>query len=74
MSKELDESLIELCNAFNRYKVRYVVVGFAVIIHGLARMTEDIDFFIENSSENVEKIKIALKSILPEFTQNVYQE
>lgn len=64
MSKELDKALIELCDAFNRYSVKYVVVGgFAVIMHGLARMTEDIDFFIEDSIENIEKIKIALKSL-----------
>lgn len=64
MSKELDRALTELCDAFNRYGVKYVVVGgFAVIMHGLARMTEDIDFFIEDSAENIEKIKVALKSL-----------
>jgi hypothetical protein len=63
-SKELDKALTELCDAFNRYGVKYVVVGgFAVIMHGLARMTEDIDFFIEDSAENIEKIKVALKSL-----------
>ncbi len=63
-SKELDKALIELCDAFNKYGVRYVVVGgFAVIMHGLARMTEDIDFFIDDSSENIEKVKAVLKSI-----------
>ena len=64
MSKELDKSLIELCDTFNKYNVKYVIVGvFAVIMHGLARMTEDIDFFIEDSAENIEKIKVALKSL-----------
>lgn len=63
-SKELDRALIELCGSFNRYGVKYVVVGgFAVIMHGLARMTEDIDFFIEDSAGNIEKIKTALKSL-----------
>jgi hypothetical protein len=64
MSKELDRALTELCDAFNRYGVKYVVVGgFAVIMHGLARMTEDIDFFIKDSAENIERIKVALKSL-----------
>ncbi len=64
MSRALDRSLIELCKAFNRYHVRYVVVGgFAVIMHGLARMTEDIDFFIEDTAENIQKIKTALNSL-----------
>lgn len=44
MNKELDGALTELCDAFNRYGVKYVVGGFAVIMHGLARMTEDIYF------------------------------
>ena len=62
--KELDKALIELCKALNEYGVKYVVVGgFAVIMHGLARMTEDIDFFIEGSDENVEKIRAVLKSL-----------
>lgn len=62
--KRLDESLLELCRAFNRHDVKYVVVGgFAVIMHGGARMTEDIDFFVENSPENTEKVKTALNSI-----------
>ncbi len=69
MSKELDRALTELCEAFNRYEVKYVVVGgFAVIMHGLARTTEDIDFFIEGSFENVERIKNALKSLYDDLS------
>lgn len=63
MSKELDRALTELCGAFNSYGVKYVVGGFAVIMHGLARITGDIDFFIEDPDENIEKIKNALKSL-----------
>lgn len=63
-SKELDNALIGLCEAFNRHGVRYVVVGgFAVIMHGRARMTEDIDFFIDDSPDNINKLKSALKTI-----------
>jgi len=62
--QELDKEFIRICDAFNKYKVKYVVVGgFAVIIHGLPRTTEDIDFFIENSAENVERLKTALKAL-----------
>jgi len=63
-SKELDEALIELCQAFNKEGVRYVIIGgFAMIMHGLARLTEDIDFFIEDSPENIIRLKKALLSI-----------
>ena len=44
--------------------MKYVVVGgFAVIIHGLPRTTEDIDFFIEDSDENLKRLKTALKEL-----------
>ena len=62
--QELDKEFIRICDTFNRYKVKYVVIGgFAVIIHGLPRTTEDIDFFIESSSQNIESLKSALKSL-----------
>jgi predicted nucleotidyltransferase len=63
-SKELDKALIDLCQAFNKEGVRYVVIGgFAVIMHGLARLTEDIDFFVDDSPENIMRLKKALSSI-----------
>lgn len=62
--QELDKEFIRICDTFNIYKVKYVVVGgFAVIMHGLPRTTEDIDFFIEPSQENVERLKSALKAL-----------
>lgn len=62
--QELDREFLRICDVFNRYNVKYVVVGgFAVIIHGLPRTTEDIDFFIESSVENVERLKSALKAL-----------
>lgn len=60
----LDRALLKLCEAFNKEGVKYAIVGgFAVIMHGLARMTEDIDFFIDDSEYNIERLKKALKSI-----------
>lgn len=61
---ELDRALLKLCEAFNEEKVKYAVAGgFAVVMHGLARMTEDIDFFIDDSEYNIERLRKALKSI-----------
>jgi len=62
--QELDKELIRICDVFNNHGVKYVVIGgFAVIIHGLPRTTEDIDFFVENSGQNIENLKSALKSL-----------
>lgn len=44
----------EFLELLSKYKVKYVIVrGEAVIYHGHARLTGDVDFFYETSSENV---------------------
>ena len=43
-------------------KVKYVIVGGeAVIYHGYARLTGDVDFFFEPSKQNARKLYEALK-------------
>ncbi len=59
--KSLKSHLIKICEIFNRNKVKYILIGgFAVILYGFPRITEDIDFMIENSDENIERIKTSL--------------
>ena len=60
------EDLVTLCKNLNQYKVRYVIIGgFAVIHFGYIRATGDIDLLVDDSPDNVEKIKKAL-SYLPD--------
>lgn len=60
----LTEIFLKVCEKFNHIGVEYVIGGgFAVILHGMPRLTNDIDFFVNPSKENVEKIKIALTEI-----------
>lgn len=60
----IKEAFVNTCKVFNENDVKYVVVGgFAVNIHGYIRATEDIDFFIDKSDENIEKIKKALQEV-----------
>lgn len=40
-----------------------MIGGFAVILHGYVRGTQDIDLLIDSSGENVRKIKKALASL-----------
>ena len=50
--------------ALEREGVRYAVVGaVAINLLGLARATEDLDFFIEPDRENIERLKTALRSV-----------
>lgn len=62
--KGIDRTLFDICNAFNSEGVSYVLIGgWAVIIHGFPRLTNDIDFLIDDAEENVGKIKNALGKI-----------
>ncbi len=58
------EDLISLCRSLNEAKARYVLIGgFAVILHGFVRGTQDIDLLIDPSEENVQRVKKALASL-----------
>ena len=60
----LSNIFLKICEKFNQVGVDYVVGGgFAIILHGLPRMTDDVDFFVDPSPENVEKIKGALMDV-----------
>jgi predicted nucleotidyltransferase len=53
-----------VAEAMNQEGVEYVIFGgVAVNLHGLARMTEDIDFFVRPDPENVSRIKRALRRV-----------
>jgi hypothetical protein len=55
------EDLIRICRALNETGARYVVIGgFAMIAHGAARFTKDIDFLVDDAPENVALVKRAL--------------
>jgi len=60
------EDLVTLCENLNRNKVKYVIIGgFAVIHFGYIRATGDIDLLVDDSIDNIEKIRCAL-SYLPD--------
>jgi Nucleotidyl transferase AbiEii toxin, Type IV TA system len=54
----------KVLTALEREGVRYVVFGaVAVNLLGLARATEDLDLFIEPETQNIERLKTALRSV-----------
>ena len=61
----------KVCNQLKKYKVPYAIVGgYAVVLHGAARGTVDIDIVLKwslSSLKNVEKAlnEIGLESRLP---------
>lgn len=53
--------ICEFIGLLHQHDVRYVIVGGeAVIFHGHARLTGDIDFFYEASTDNAERLYRAL--------------
>ena len=61
------KDLAQVCQRLNQEKVEYLLVGgFAMILHGYERATRDIDFLVDPSVENIERIKTALIDLLPE--------
>lgn len=50
--------------ALEKESVRYVVFGaVALALHGLPRATEDLDLFIAPERDNIERLKVALRSV-----------
>lgn len=55
---------LSLLESLHREGVEYILVGgYAVVLHGSSRFTEDIDVFIRKTEENVERLRRALRSI-----------
>ncbi len=54
----------DVLKALHKFEVEYVLIGgVAVNFHGISRLTEDIDLFIKNTQENIDKIRNALNSL-----------
>jgi hypothetical protein len=53
--------VVRICRALNEAGARYLLIGgFAVIAHGAGRLTKAIDLLVDDSSENVARVKRAL--------------
>ena len=55
------EDVVRICRALNEAGARYLLIGgFAVVAHGAGRFTKDVDLLIDDSPENVARVKGAL--------------
>ena len=71
---QLDD-LVRLARALNTHQARYVLIGgFAVIAHGGARTTKDIDLLIDAGSENVARVREALQILEDKAVNDVADE
>lgn len=61
---EFFEDFLDVLKAFHEEKLEYILIGgFAVIIHGMPRVTQDLDIFVKMVPENIKKLRRALKKI-----------
>lgn len=61
MDIEGDE-LIELWRAFEKNKLKYIMVGgFASILNGYNRLTSGVDIWIKDTIQNRKAIRISLQ-------------
>ena len=67
---EPDQEFREFAELFLSHGVKFMIIGgYAVTVHGNPRYTGDIDFFVERSQENAERIVRAIREFfgpLPE--------
>ena len=58
------DRLADLIRALNEEGVQYVLFGGqAVNLHGIPRFTEDIDLFVAPTTENVDRLRRALRHV-----------
>jgi hypothetical protein len=67
--------VIRICRALNEAGARYLLVGgFAVIAHGAARFTKDIDLLVDDEPANVRLVKQALAVLADNAAADVDDE
>jgi len=58
------DEVMRVLASFEKEKLEYVLVGgVALNFHGIARATEDIDLFVRPDSDNIERLRRALKQL-----------
>jgi hypothetical protein len=58
------KNFLRVLESLDREKVQYILVGgVAVILHGIERLTQDIDMFVKMDDKNIQRLKKALLSI-----------
>ena len=56
--------LLRVCSLLNKHRAHYLVIGgYACILHGLVRTTEDVDILVEENDENYLKVRDALAEL-----------
>lgn len=62
MAPSLYSDFKEFLKLLNEYRVEYLLIGgYAVGLHGYVRSTQDMDIWVSASSDNAERLSLALQ-------------
>ncbi|MGD2090188.1 MAG: hypothetical protein PVH61_28685 [Candidatus Aminicenantes bacterium] len=62
--EDLFKKFLQVLEAFEKEEVDYILVGgLAVILHGMPRLTQDIDVFVKMNPGNIGKLQKALHRV-----------
>jgi hypothetical protein len=62
--KQYFDTFLKVIDALGKAQVDYVLIGgYAVVIYGHPRFTEDMDLFIRLERDNVDRLRYALDSV-----------
>ena len=60
-TEDLFKRFLDVIEALEKEKVEYILIGgFAMVLYGMPRATQDLDLFIKMKKENIEKLRKAL--------------
>ena len=64
-SEDLFNKFLEVIDALEKERVDYILVGgFAMVLYGMPRATQDLDLFVKMKKENIERLQKALFALL----------
>jgi hypothetical protein len=67
----LTEKFLSVLDALQKEHVDYVLIGgFAIVLHGATRFTEDIDIFVKTTEDNISRLRKALDSVFHDDSIN----
>ena len=65
------DNFINVLKAFDEFQVEYILIGgVALVLHGMERLTRDVDIFVRNESKNIERLQNALQSVFQDESIN----
>lgn len=69
---DLFKKFLDVIDALEKEKVDYILIGgFAMVLYGMPRATQDLDIFIRMKDKNIEKLQKALFSLFND--KNVFK-